>query len=136
MATLPETTSPTDRATPLVTMSARSARRRSGSGGGRPGGASWAITSSRMSGGANASRALPKAPLWSGRLVVGAIVTRSAWLDGISWRHTAASPRRRTMTAVSPVSSASRRSTGSAVRISSSAVTFAPLPMISRGPSR
>ena len=44
-------------------------------------------------------------------------------------------PMRRLMTAVSPVSSASIWRIGSATRISSSPLTFAPVPMSSRGPS-
>ena len=60
MATVPARISPADRAIPVVTTSASSARSRSESG--ASGGAHWARTSSWMSGGANASRALPKAP--------------------------------------------------------------------------
>ena len=80
IATELEITSPEDRATPLVTTSASSARNLARSGT-APGGGSWAITSSSTSSGAKASRALPRAPLPSGRLVDGAIVTRSAWLE-------------------------------------------------------
>ena len=98
MATVPGMTSPLGPGDAAGDDLARDRARSCRSSGSRPpaGRSPCARTSSRMSGGANASSTLPSAPTWSGKAVPGSSVTRSGCWDGASWRQTAARPTRRT----------------------------------------